>query len=555
MMLRMGRPAVLPSVAEARPDLAAQWSPTNTKTPDQVSIGSAYKAEFICDALVAWPDGQTRACAHAWLSTVANRALNGQGCPACAGKAAAAWNNLAALHRDLAAQWHPTANDRTPTDVTAGSGYRATWLCPTCDHTWVTQVDKRANRGHGCPGCSGKAVSAKNNLGVLRPDLAAQWHPDNPIGPDAVTVFSNRRVRWLCSTTVVVNDVERVCGHEWTTSPAARTRAGCPACGRFAASEWNNLTVTHPDLVGEWHPNNDMAASEVSMGSGYRARWICRVNDCGHEWEATVANRAVNGRGCPACSGNVVTPSTSLAATHPTLCMEWDHTRNTLTPADVSAGSDYLAWWRCSISATDDGEVITCGHRWRTRVANRARLGNACPRCVGHQFSRAEFAIGTELSQFYSQVSIGHHRVKAGVRTFMVDVALPADQVIVEYDSAHWHRGRERHDNDKSAALEAAGWRVIRIREEPLHGIEGRYVTVPRAAKDDVIALAAVEAVAALTGRAGDPAILDYLAEGRLRRTDDAARLYRERSALSLIARHRRDRQRAGAAHEASASA
>ena len=38
--------------------------------------------------------------------------------------------SLAACNPDVAAEWHPSRNDRTPVQVTARSGERVWWLCP-----------------------------------------------------------------------------------------------------------------------------------------------------------------------------------------------------------------------------------------------------------------------------------------------------------------------------------------------------------------------------------------------------------------------------------------
>ena len=60
--------------------------------------------------------------------------------------------NLAVLHPDVAAQWHPTKNgDLTPYDVTPGSGKKVWWKCEK-GHEWDATVGDRT-RGRGCPHC------------------------------------------------------------------------------------------------------------------------------------------------------------------------------------------------------------------------------------------------------------------------------------------------------------------------------------------------------------------------------------------------------------------
>ena len=64
------------SLAEHRPDLAAQWHPTkNTSlTPDKVLPGSHRMVWWVCGK------------GHEWQAAPAARTSGGNGCPVCAGK-------------------------------------------------------------------------------------------------------------------------------------------------------------------------------------------------------------------------------------------------------------------------------------------------------------------------------------------------------------------------------------------------------------------------------------------------------------------------------------
>ncbi len=70
--------------------------------------------------------------------------------------------SLAALYPEVAAQWHPEKNGLlTPADVTPGSGHKAWWLCPRCEHTWAAAIYSRARAGHGCPECGRRRNSGR----------------------------------------------------------------------------------------------------------------------------------------------------------------------------------------------------------------------------------------------------------------------------------------------------------------------------------------------------------------------------------------------------------
>ena len=124
-------------------------------------------------------------------------------------------------HPELAKQWHPTKNgDLTSQDVTAGSGKKVWWKCPTCGYEWKTSVANR--RSSNCPACNKGVVNRGfNDLATTHPDLSKQWHPtkNGDLTPQDVVSGSHRKVWWKCPD----------CGYEWEASIANRSRGrGCP---------------------------------------------------------------------------------------------------------------------------------------------------------------------------------------------------------------------------------------------------------------------------------------------------------------------------------------
>ena len=76
----------------------------------------------------------------------------------------------------LKKEFHPSKNENLkPEHFTKGSDKKIWWKC-TKDHEWQAIVGNRT-RGQNCPYCSGKRVSKENNLKVLFPKLAKEWHP------------------------------------------------------------------------------------------------------------------------------------------------------------------------------------------------------------------------------------------------------------------------------------------------------------------------------------------------------------------------------------------
>jgi hypothetical protein len=128
-------------LATTHPHLVTEWdTEANDRTPGQVTAGSHYRAHWTC------PNG------HHWQAPVFNR-TRGSGCPYCSGRRSIPGRtDLATTHPHLAAEWDTEANDRTPEQITAGSHYKARWVCPS-DHRWQAKVHARV-AGRRCPTCN-----------------------------------------------------------------------------------------------------------------------------------------------------------------------------------------------------------------------------------------------------------------------------------------------------------------------------------------------------------------------------------------------------------------
>ena len=270
---------------------------------------------------------------------------------------------LNTTHPDLAKQWHPL-NDKDSSEVTPGSKYRARWVCPVDGYEWESSVQNRTLNGSGCPVCANRVIIAGiNDLASLRPDIAAEWHPDNDKKATEVAVGAGYRAKWRC-----LNG-----GHEWHVKVCNRTiveGSGCPVCAGKAVQEGvNDLAFTHPDLTKEWWKGNKLKATEVSAGSKKKVTWEC---SSGHRWDATVQSRALQGVGCGKCSGRHVDAGVNdLATLYPELVAEWG-SGNPFGPETYRPGSNYVAQWECS---TDPRHV------WDTAIANRVYQDTGCPVC------------------------------------------------------------------------------------------------------------------------------------------------------------------------------
>lgn len=139
----------VPSLANQRPDVAAEWHPTenNSLRPDDCLVGSCKKVWWMCQEAC---DGCGER--HEYAAPVSHRtAKSPVGCPVCAGRALCTnkCNSLAKQRPDLAAEWHPTKNGTlSPHDVVVGSSKKVWWKCEK-SHEYAT----RGAPKHACPVC------------------------------------------------------------------------------------------------------------------------------------------------------------------------------------------------------------------------------------------------------------------------------------------------------------------------------------------------------------------------------------------------------------------
>jgi len=261
-------------------ELSKQWHPTKngTLTPRDVKTGTHKKVWWLCEK------------GHEWEAAIFTR-TSGVGCPYCANKRVDVTNCLQTINPFLAKQWHPSKNGKlTPYDVTSGSSKKVWWLCEK-EHEWESPVAARSN-GRGCPYCSGRVARVDTCLQTLNTELARQWNysKNGDLTPNEVGAYSNKKVWWRCEK-----------GHEWEAVIASRMSGKrCPFCSGRYANDDNNLQRINPELSRQWHPskNGNLSPYDVKAGSKKKVWWHC---DQGHEWEATVYNRAKLGRGCPYC--------------------------------------------------------------------------------------------------------------------------------------------------------------------------------------------------------------------------------------------------------------
>ena len=504
------------SLAETNPELAKQWHPTlnGDLTPFDFTKGSHKKVWWKCD----------KGDDHEWSAIVNNRS-RGSNCPICRGLKVVNSNCLATVNPLLSKQWHPKKNgDLTPNDVTCGSGKKVWWKCDEEeDHEWCAHISSRT-QGRGCPMCSGNIVVRSNSLGSTHPETVNEWHPElnGKLTPFDIISGSVRKVWWKCD---IAED------HIYDMPIVSKSQGqGCPMCSGNRIVKSNCLRTTHPKLIEEWHPslNGDLTPFDFTKGSHKKVWWKCDKGD-DHIWVSTIKNRALLGNGCGVCGGRTVVESTSLKYKFPEIAKQWHPKKNKpLTSDKIYYGSNSSFWWKCDVASDHvwkarvadridghncpmcSGNIVVYSnsllnvnpllanewhpelngelnpgkftghsgkkvwwrcqkdnnHVWQAQISNRSVTG--CPYCDLTPQSKQELTITFELIKLFKNIDPKGLKTKLNGKLRAIDIFIPKLNLCIEFDGHYWHKEQEEIDKIKSEMLFDEGFKVIRVREEPL---------------------------------------------------------------------------------------
>ena len=109
------------------------------------------------------------------------------------------------------------------------------------------------------------------------------------------------------------------CGHEHPEGEGVvpssyKGGIGCGICdGRIVVEGINDLASKCLGLAKQWHPtkNGDLKPTQVTCKSHKKVWWMCQ--DCGYEWEATIASRTSKDTKCPNCGDGISYPEKLMA--------------------------------------------------------------------------------------------------------------------------------------------------------------------------------------------------------------------------------------------------
>ena len=202
----------------------------------------------------------------------------------------------------------------------------------------------------------------KKTVAEYAPQLVFEWAKQNKISPMDVTIGSHKRIWW-----------KGECGHEWEAIVKNRVNgSGCPYCsGNAVLTGFNDAATAAPWIVSEWsEKNGDLKPSDVTAQANKKVWW---KGECGHEWQARVADRINKHTGCPYCTNERVEKGVNdITALLPELAAEMAEEGICSSGSQAhTINSHAMVRWKCR----------DCGCEWDAQIFTRVRGGAGCPMC------------------------------------------------------------------------------------------------------------------------------------------------------------------------------
>jgi hypothetical protein len=191
--------------------------------------------------------------------------------------------------------WDFENNQESPSKISPGARTIVNLKCSR-GHKWQTSA-YGVKSIKGCPDCMhrrGKTIIKEESFGCKYPHLLKHWNYDkNLMSPYDIYGGSGKEINLRCEE-----------GHEWhkrVDHVTSRDRGDdCPYCAHELPSEEYNAAILYPELIQDWHCDNQKKLSDFLPSSSAMIKWKCHI--CGFEWTVRLAERTVNDARCLACN-------------------------------------------------------------------------------------------------------------------------------------------------------------------------------------------------------------------------------------------------------------
>ena len=280
-------------------------------------------------------------------------------------------------------------------------------------------------------------------------EKASKFEKRNPYTLENIGLWLklNNKKFQLCDDSVYINSTKSkikffclVCKEEFFASWACiKSGIGCAICKGRQVGIKTSFGYLKPNLAKEWlYSRNNLTPYQVPKSSSEWVTWKCAK--CNYEWEALVYSRSKKDKGCPSCSGRILTDLNRLSVKYVKISLEWDKIKNgNLKPENFSYSSDKKIWWLCS----------KCNYSWNTFIYSRTLGKHNCPACSQ---SKGEKEIYNYLNknnvnferEYKFDDCLGKRKIK-----LPFDFYLPDYNLIIEYHGIQHYQSVEFFGGEK----------------------------------------------------------------------------------------------------------
>lgn len=355
---------------------------------------------------------------------------------------------------------------------------KTSWVCKF-GHKWqACYTDVR--RGTWCPQCAGvskKSIKDCYDFALRKGGLCLE----------SKYVNCRTKMLWQCAK-----------GHKWWAIYANIKNNGtwCPRCDILQRG--NAFRKTIEDCRNLANRRGGICLEAKYINNSTKMLWMCVK---GHRWQASYHNVYV-GKWCPQCvhrlekeyieiaarrGGKFIGPYTGRVNDNVEWQCEEGH-RWLATYSHVSRSS-----W-CKICAGQAKPTVDFVHDYLAEIGfilleeayvnGDTKLKVKCKKC-GDSFTRSW--VNFHSKKHHGCPSCGSYKLVNGIRASKpqlkiaqllqaeefvnyrvgrrsIDVALPKQNIAIEYDGMYWHKGREAKDKVRVDFLISQGWRVLSIK-------------------------------------------------------------------------------------------
>jgi G:T-mismatch repair DNA endonuclease (very short patch repair protein) len=272
----------------------------------------------------------------------------------------------------------------------------------------------------------------EGKVAIADSHVAHLWSPKNTLDPKGVSVDHCATAIWL----------DPKCGHEWKLGIRYQAlHSHCRICypGKVIPGI-NDVETKRPDLVKDWHPDNEYSPGQLHEFSKQRVKWVCST--CGYEKVLSVGVRS-RGKGCAACTGTAFHPGLNDFQTRCPESVHYWHPENSIKPSQIYYKSQKIVKWVCPRK-----------HVWESAV--HSRVFHGCPICSRENTTKVSKG-EIELRNFIKDKGYQYLPNRRDIiGPYEIDITIESIKLAVEFNGDYWH-------SSKISTTMASGYRITEM--------------------------------------------------------------------------------------------